>query len=128
MGPVRSYLNDAGLESDDFPVSREKLAGLINLVDDGKVNYSMASQTVFPALLRSDRLPQSLIEELGEALDNSSDLLEGYINAVIIRFPDKVKHYKSGKTGLRSEERRVGKEWVSTCRSWGWRFDLKKKY
>src|SRR3546814_6602729 len=72
----------------------------LNLVDDVKVNYSMASQTVFPALLRSDRLPQSLIEELGVALDNSSDLLEGYINEVITRFPDKVKQYKSGKKGL----------------------------
>src|SRR3546814_5329820 len=92
---------------DVFPVSGEKLAGLINLVYDGKVNYSMASQTVFPALLRSDRLPQSLIEELGVALDNSSDLLEGYINEVITRFPDKVKQYKSGKKGLDRKSTRL---------------------
>src|SRR3546814_10907354 len=101
MGPVRSYLNEAGLEMDDLPVSGEKLAGLINLVDDGKVNYSMASQTVFPALLRSDRLPQSLIEELGVALDNSSDLLAGYLNEVISRFPDKVQQYKSDRKSTR---------------------------
>src|SRR3546814_17375899 len=29
--------------------------------------------------------------------------------------------------GLRSEERRVGTEWVRTCRSRGWRYHLKKK-
>src|SRR3546814_14749623 len=27
--------------------------------------------------------------------------------------------YRSSSTGDRSEERRVGKEWVSTCRTWG---------
>src|SRR3546814_18596280 len=27
----------------------------------------------------------------------------------------------------KSEERRVGKEWVSTCRSRGWRYNKKKK-
>src|SRR3546814_13668829 len=32
-----------------------------------------------------------------------------------------------GRELLRSEERRVGKECVSTCRSWWWPYHLKKK-
>src|SRR3546814_20931422 len=46
MGPVRSYLNEAGLELDELRLYRETSAGLTNLCDDGKDKYTMVRKTV----------------------------------------------------------------------------------
>ncbi|QEC52938.1 aspartyl/glutamyl-tRNA(Asn/Gln) amidotransferase subunit B [Anseongella ginsenosidimutans] len=101
MGPVKSFLNEEGLGMAGFPVPAASLAGLINLIDEGKLNYSVAAQTVFPAMLKDTSAgPASLIEKLGVGIDNSADQLTGFIEEVIARYPDKVKQYQSGKKGL----------------------------
>lgn len=101
MGPVKSYLNDQGKGMADFPLQPAKLAELVDLIDGGKLNYSVAAQTVFPAMLNDPAVsPAELIERLGVAIDNSTDQLTGYIDEVIARHPDKVKQYQAGKKGL----------------------------
>lgn len=101
MGPVKSYLNDEGLDMARFPLPPEKLAELINLIDAGKLNYSVAAQILFPAMLKNPSAsPANLIDTLGVGIDNSSDQLTGFIEEVIARHPDKVKQYQSGKKGL----------------------------
>ena len=53
MGPVKSCLNDLGLTADEFPIAPELLVELMNLVESGKVSFSVASQRVFPELLKN---------------------------------------------------------------------------
>src|SRR5688572_7121118 len=48
MGPVKSYLNELSLSADEFPISPKVLVELITLVEGGKLNFSVASQRVFP--------------------------------------------------------------------------------
>jgi aspartyl-tRNA(Asn)/glutamyl-tRNA(Gln) amidotransferase subunit B len=43
MGPVKIYLNDHGIELEAFPLEPGKIAELIQLVDEGKLNFSIAS-------------------------------------------------------------------------------------
>ncbi|MFS8617037.1 MAG: Asp-tRNA(Asn)/Glu-tRNA(Gln) amidotransferase GatCAB subunit B, partial [Solitalea sp.] len=101
MGPVKSYLNEQGKGMADFPLKPASLAGLINLIEAGKLNYSVAAQTVFPALLEDPEVsPDVLIERLGVAIDSDTDQLTTYIEEVIARHPDKVKQYQNGKKGL----------------------------
>jgi aspartyl-tRNA(Asn)/glutamyl-tRNA(Gln) amidotransferase subunit B len=48
-----------------FPLSPEKISALIQLVDDGKVNFSIASSKIFNALLLSpQQTPLQIATEL----------------------------------------------------------------
>src|ERR1700744_2871769 len=47
MGPVKSYLNESGKSITDINVKPENFAGLIKLVDAGKVNNTVASHKLF---------------------------------------------------------------------------------
>lgn len=101
MGPVKSFLNEQGVNMSKFPLPPEKLAGLVNLIDEGRLNYSVAAKKVYPAmLLNPGAEPAGLIEQLGVGIDNNADQLSAYIEEVIARYPDKVKQYQSGKKGL----------------------------
>jgi aspartyl-tRNA(Asn)/glutamyl-tRNA(Gln) amidotransferase subunit B len=51
MGDVRSWMNERGLTMEQFPISAERLAGLIQLIDSGTVSHSVASQKLFPLML-----------------------------------------------------------------------------
>lgn len=101
MGPVKSFLNEKGLGMAGFPVPSRKLAELINLIDAGELNYSVAAQSVFPAMLKEPETgPAAITARLGVGIDNSKDQLAGFIAEVIARHPDKVKQYQAGKKGL----------------------------
>ena len=52
MGPVKSYLNESGKLMTDFEIDAKRLAGMIKLIDSGKINHSLATQKLFPALLK----------------------------------------------------------------------------
>ena len=65
MGDVKSYLNEFGVEIEDFPISDERLADLIKLIDEGKVSSTVASQKIFPGMLTElDKSPLHIAEKL----------------------------------------------------------------
>jgi aspartyl-tRNA(Asn)/glutamyl-tRNA(Gln) amidotransferase subunit B len=82
MGPVKSYLNENGIGIGDFTLNPLGLAGLIKLVDSGKINYSVTSQKLFPAMLKNS-------SKNAEELAAEMNLL---INEVI--------EYQKGKKGV----------------------------
>ncbi len=101
MGEVKGYLNDKGLHISEFPISAEKIAGIVQLIDEGKINNSIASQKVFPALLESpEKDAAQIATEQNLVQEGDDDALLGYIQAAIAAFPDKAEAYKSGKKGL----------------------------
>src|SRR6185503_18191482 len=51
LGPVKSWLNENGKQINELPVNSKQLAGLIDLVDAGKVNFSVASTKIFLQLI-----------------------------------------------------------------------------
>jgi aspartyl-tRNA(Asn)/glutamyl-tRNA(Gln) amidotransferase subunit B len=101
LGPVRSSLNDKSLDWKDLPVTPQSLAGLIRLVEEGKLSFSIAAERVYPVLM-SD--PQRDPLEIATALNliQSSDTSEinAWIEQALAGMPDKVKEYKKGKKGL----------------------------
>ncbi|QSE96694.1 Asp-tRNA(Asn)/Glu-tRNA(Gln) amidotransferase subunit GatB [Fulvivirga lutea] len=100
MGPIKSYLNENGLEITDLNLSAKRLADLISLVDSNKVSFSIASQRLLPALLNTEKPVIQVAEELNLIQESDAGVLEQLINDVLNEHPDKVKAYKNGKKGL----------------------------
>ena len=101
MGPVKSYLNEKNMEISDFPLSPEKISALIQLVDDGKVNFSIASSKIFAALLAAPTMePGQIATTLNLLQTNDVGSVEAWVEEVLAKMPEKVKEYKSGKKGL----------------------------
>jgi len=101
LGPVKSGLNEKSLDWKDLPVRPESLAGLIRLVEEGKLSFSIAAERVYPVLMSE---PQRDPAEIATALNliQSSDTSEitAWIDQALAGMPDKVTEYKKGKKGL----------------------------
>jgi len=101
MGQVKSYLNENNLPIAAFSIKPAKLAALISLIDEGKVNNSLASQKLFPAILaHPEKSPADLAKELNLLISAGTDDVQQFINDAIAKFPDKVKEYQKGKKGV----------------------------
>lgn len=101
MGDIKSYLNEFGVDIEDFPVSAERIAELVNLIDEGKVSTTIASQKIFPAMLvEADKSPIHLAEKMNLIQDSSEDALLGFINEVIRQHPGEVERYRNGEKQL----------------------------
>lgn len=100
-GPVRNWLNEYVLTIGNFPLTAEKLAGLINLVEEDKVSFSAASQTLFPEILQKPAAdPQEMASELNLLKVEDTDALNEWVKEALGKYPDKVEEYKNGKTGV----------------------------
>ena len=100
-GPIRSIMNEEHLDIDQVGISPEKLAGIIELVSAGKLNFSAASTKLLPALRKKpDSAPAQLAAELNLLQTDNTDLLEDWINQALESMPDKVQAYQKGKKGL----------------------------
>ncbi len=101
LGPVKSYLNDNQTDIKDFILPAGKIAGLIQLVDEGKVNFSNASAKIFNALISDPKNePLQIATALNLLQESNSGSVETWVDEAIAKMPDKVKEYKSGKKGL----------------------------
>jgi len=101
MGPVKSYLNERNLHIRDFPLTPQKLAGLITLIDSKKVSYTIACQTIFPILTEQhDKTALQIAEERHLMQESDTDSLQTLIDEVLAGNPQKVREYRNGKKGL----------------------------
>ena len=101
MGPIKSHLNEFNLSAIDFPLAPQKLAELIALVEEGKVSFTIASQRLFPELLKNpNKSALEVARQLNLLQDSSHDSLQPIIDEVIKEFPLKVEEYQNGKKGI----------------------------
>ena len=101
MGPVRSYMNEHGIDFSNFPLAPESLAQLIDMVEDGQVSFSSASQKIFPELiLRPGVLPNAIAQQLNLIQESDVSFLVPLAQEVLAKNPEKVAEFKSGKKGL----------------------------
>ena len=101
MGPVKSWLNENQKDAGQFPVAPARLAEVIQLIDTGKMNFTIAAQRLFPRLISDAKKP---VLEIALALDVMQDSDQNsilpIIEEVIAAFPEKVKEYKKGKSAI----------------------------
>ncbi|MBC7626213.1 Asp-tRNA(Asn)/Glu-tRNA(Gln) amidotransferase subunit GatB, partial [Ferruginibacter sp.] len=101
MGPIKSYCNEKNTDLSGFPLSPKKISALIQLVDDGKVNFSIASSKIFNALLTdTQQEPSQIATTLNLLQESDSSSVAVWVDEVIAKLPAKVKEYQSGKKGL----------------------------
>jgi aspartyl-tRNA(Asn)/glutamyl-tRNA(Gln) amidotransferase subunit B len=101
MGDVRGWLNERGLPMESFPIPPERLAGLIALIDAGRVSHSIAAQKLFPLMLDDTAsTAEQLAQKHDLVQDTNVDLIEAIARDVMARYPDKVEAYRSGQKGL----------------------------
>lgn len=101
MGSVKSYLNETGKGISEFPVPAERLAALIQLVEDGVVSHTVAAQSLFPVLLKDqDTPPLRIAHELNLIQMGDEEHILSLVEAVLQELPGKVKEYKNGKKGI----------------------------
>ncbi len=100
-GPVKSYLNEQHAGLDAFPVSPETMGALVELVESGRISFSLASSKLLPAILASgDTDPAGTATRLNLLQDAGDAEVNAWIAEVLARMPDKVEAYKKGKKGL----------------------------
>ncbi len=101
MGPIKSYLNDNNIEISQFPLSPEHVAELISMVDSNQLSFSVASNRVLPALIKTNgESAQSVATRLNLLQENNTTAIEEVIDKVLNNHPEKVKAYKTGKKAL----------------------------
>jgi aspartyl-tRNA(Asn)/glutamyl-tRNA(Gln) amidotransferase subunit B len=101
MGPVKSYINDKAIGIEEFPLSPLKIAEIIVLIDESKLNFASASQVLFPKLIeKPEAKPETLAQELNIIQNSDAGEIETIIDEVLGAWPDKVAEYRAGKKGL----------------------------
>lgn len=100
LGPIRQYLNEKGAGFEQLTLPPSLLAALIEMVDSGKVNFSVASSRILPVMITENRSPVALAEEMNLAQVSDVSELESWINESLSTMPDKVAEYRKGKKGL----------------------------
>ena len=100
MGAVKSYLNENGVQIDEFPISPSKISDLIALIDEGKISSSAASQNIFPVMLTSHKTVLEIAEKLNLIQVSNEGDIDGFIQEVISSNPSEVERYKSGEKQL----------------------------
>ena len=83
-----------------FSISTKRLAQLIQLVDDGKVSYSVATQKIFGELIGNDISPEEIAIKNNWIQESNTDALQSFVEEAIAKYPEKVLEYKAGKKGL----------------------------
>ena len=97
MGPIRSHQN---INTELQPLTAKQLADLINLIDEGQLSFSSASDKLFNAVADKPSLDvRTISTELGVLLSENGIDVEKLVDEVLRAFPDKVIEYRSSKKG-----------------------------
>lgn len=101
LGPVKSYLNDSGVSYGQLAIKPSSIAELIRLIDEGKLNFSVASGRIFPVLVAEpERSAIDIASGLNLIQDSDAGNVSGWVDEVLQKMPEKVAEYKKGKKGL----------------------------
>ncbi len=96
MGETMRLMKEHEMEADDLDFSPENLAKLIELVDAGTINNSVAKE-VFEKIFLEDVDPDVYVEEHGLKTVNDEGALRSTVEQVIADNPQSVADYRGGK-------------------------------
>ena len=96
MGETLRLLKEAGQEPEEITFSAAHLAKLIELLDAGTINQTVAKE-VFEQIFREDIDPEQYVEAHGLKMVNDDNLLRTVVEQVIAANPQSVADYGGGK-------------------------------
>ena len=101
LGPVKSLLNESGSEWTVVQIQPETWLQLQQLIDDGKLSFSVAAHKLLPLLLDGNhRDPAKIATDKNLLQDAGTDDIQQWVAEVLAAMPDKVQEYRKGKKGL----------------------------
>ena len=100
LGPIRQFLNTQQKDFSDFNLQPILLVELMQLVEAGKVNFSVAAAKILPVLIERNESALRIAEDLKLMQVSDIEELATWIDETLETMPDKVAEYKKGKKGL----------------------------
>ena len=99
LSEVLRVLNEQSINIGEFSITPERIAALVKLKDEDKINSS-AMQKVFNAMLDNEKDSEELAKELNLIQVSDSGFLEPLVDEIIANNPDEVQKFKEGKKQL----------------------------
>ena len=93
---IIALLKENGMQASDLKMDPAKLADIITLISEEKINRAVGKDLV-AKLLTEDIDPLKYVEENGLMIVEDTALIAAVIDEVIAKFPQSVADYKSGK-------------------------------
>ena len=100
LGPLRQVLNETGKGFETLSLLPATLASLIQLVDEGKLSFSVASSKILPAVMLTNASPLQTAESMNLLQVSDTNELDAWVQQALEKMPEKVTEYKKGKKGL----------------------------
>ena len=99
MGEVLAALKHAGLSVAEFPVRPADLAGLLDLVRDGRVTHTAAKQ-IFTEMVKSGDPPADIATRLSLFTITDDAALRRWLDEVIAEHPKEAARFAAGERKL----------------------------
>jgi aspartyl-tRNA(Asn)/glutamyl-tRNA(Gln) amidotransferase subunit B len=99
MGDLMRLLNEDNRSIDECPLTPERLAGMLTLVDKGTISGKIA-KTVFEEMYRTGKDAGTIVKEKGLVQISDSSEIEKLVDEVIAKHPGEVERFKGGDEKL----------------------------
>ena len=96
MGELTRELNNTGTAIGASPVSPERLATLLRMVEQGTVSLKVA-RDIFPEMYTTGKAPEQIVQEKGLTQMSDEGALSQIIDEVLASHPAQVVQFKQGK-------------------------------
>ena len=96
MVEAMRLIKEKNTDPEDLSIDPEGLAALIRLVEDGKINRTVAKE-VFEVMFNEDTDPEAYVKEHGLLMVNDEGALRAAIEQIVAENPKSVADYTSGK-------------------------------
>lgn len=100
MGELMRLMSDTSTLAEDVKMDPQKIADLINLIKEGKINRTVGKE-VFEEIFKNNVEPKTYVEEKGLLMLDDDSLVEETINKVIAENPKSIADLKAGKDKAR---------------------------
>jgi aspartyl-tRNA(Asn)/glutamyl-tRNA(Gln) amidotransferase subunit B len=97
MGSLLATLKAENKTIEQSPVSPERMAELLRLIDSGVISGKIA-KTVFDEMASSGNAPERIVREKGLVQITDPDAIAEVVKQVLAEYPKEVSDYKAGKT------------------------------
>ena len=99
-GTVKSYLNENAISIKKLNINPKRISTIINLISNGKISNSIASNKIFPKMLKDTKTANEIAIENNWIKENDTDIIHNYIQQALSKYPEKKVEYQNGKKGL----------------------------
>jgi aspartyl-tRNA(Asn)/glutamyl-tRNA(Gln) amidotransferase subunit B len=96
LGEVSRWLNEHNAEIEEFPITADRLAGLVRMSEEGKITAAVAKE-VFEQMASSGKDASTIVAESGLAQISGGDELTEIARKVIAANQRAVDDYRAGK-------------------------------